>query len=111
MLDSVKPFNECIRILLESVQLDPHFVEFYDWSKLLGHEPDNIQIVANEVASRDGKDIHFEGGWHIAYHDDSDFGHDKSLAIKPYAALSAGGRPILLYAGDGVTDLSSASQT
>ncbi|PGH31791.1 hypothetical protein GX50_05457 [[Emmonsia] crescens] len=135
MLDSVKtPFNECIRILLENMELDPHFTEFYNWArahnvpivilssgmvpiihallvKLLGHEPDNIQIVANQVASRDGKAINSEGGWQIVYHDDSHFGHDKSLEIKPYAALPADQRPTLLYAGDGVSDLSAASQT
>ncbi|OJD19299.1 hypothetical protein AJ78_00748 [Emergomyces pasteurianus Ep9510] len=135
MLDSVKtPFSECIRILLENMELDPYFAEFYNWArdhnvpivilssgmvpvihallvKLLGHEPENIQIVANQVASRDGKDINSEGGWQIVYHDDSHFGHDKSLEIKPYAALPAGERPTLLYAGDGVSDLSAASQT
>ncbi|OAX77377.1 Pdp3-interacting factor 1, partial [Emergomyces africanus] len=41
----------------------------------------------------------------------SHFGHDKSLEIQPYAALPAGERPTLLYAGDGVSDLSAASQT
>ncbi|KAK2744337.1 hypothetical protein FQN55_006851 [Onygenales sp. PD_40] len=135
MLDSVKtPFDKCIETLLENMQLDPYFTEFYNWAcahnvpivilssgmvpiihallvKLLGHEPDNIQIVANQVASRDGKDINEEGGWEIVYHDDSHFGHDKSLEIKPYAALPEGERPTLLYAGDGVSDLSAASQT
>jgi 2-hydroxy-3-keto-5-methylthiopentenyl-1-phosphate phosphatase len=41
----------------------------------------------------------------------SHFGHDKSLEIKPYAALPKGERPILLYAGDGVSDLSAAAET
>jgi 2-hydroxy-3-keto-5-methylthiopentenyl-1-phosphate phosphatase len=41
----------------------------------------------------------------------SHFGHDKSLEIKPYAALPDGERPILLYAGDGVSDLSAAAET
>jgi 2-hydroxy-3-keto-5-methylthiopentenyl-1-phosphate phosphatase len=39
------------------------------------------------------------------------FGHDKSLEIKPYVALSNERRPLLLYAGDGVSDLSAASET
>ncbi|PGH07770.1 hypothetical protein AJ79_06158 [Helicocarpus griseus UAMH5409] len=135
MLDSVDtPFDECIRILLDNMELDPHFREFYDWAnehnvpivilssgmvpiihsllvKLLGHEPDNIQIVANQVGSRNGKDINTKGGWEIVYHDDSHFGHDKSLEIKPYAALPKEERPTLLYAGDGVSDLSAASET
>ncbi|EEP76319.1 conserved hypothetical protein [Uncinocarpus reesii 1704] len=135
MLDSVKnPFDECIRILCDNMQLDPYFAEFYNWAKdhnvpivilssgmvpvihallvkLLGHEPDHIQIVANQVKARPGKNINEENGWEIEYHDDSHFGHDKSIEIKPYAALSSDERPTLLYAGDGVSDLSAASQT
>lgn len=41
----------------------------------------------------------------------SHFGHDKSLEIKPYAALPDTERPVLLYAGDGVSDLSAAAET
>ena len=41
----------------------------------------------------------------------SSFGHDKSLAIRPYAGLPDGERPVLFYAGDGVSDLSAAKET
>lgn len=135
MLDSVpNPFDECKEVLKKNMKLDPHFVEFYDWAKdhnvpivvlssgmkpiisglfesLLGHKPDNLSIVSNDVESRDGRDINTPRGWQIKYHDDSHFGHDKSLEIKPYAALPEGERPILLYAGDGVSDLSAAAET
>lgn len=40
-----------------------------------------------------------------------DFGHDKSRAIRPYAALPADHRPILIYCGDGVSDISAARET
>jgi 2-hydroxy-3-keto-5-methylthiopentenyl-1-phosphate phosphatase len=96
MLDSVKPgFDECVQILKENMKLDPYFVEFYNWAKennvpivvlssgmvpiisglfeeLLGHKPDpkHLAIVANDVESRDGKDINTPGGWQIKYHDD-----------------------------------------
>ncbi|KAF3893147.1 Pdp3-interacting factor 1 [Trichophyton interdigitale] len=135
MLDSIDtPFDECVEFLCQRVTLDPHFTEFYNWAKnnnvpvvvlssgmvpiihallvkLLGHEPENIQIVANQVTSRDGKDINSKGGWQIDFHDDSHFGHDKSLEIRPYAAIPKSDRPILLYAGDGVSDISAARQT
>lgn len=96
MLDSVKPgFGECIQILKDNMKLDPYFTEFYNWAKehnvpivvlssgmvpiisglfevLLGHKPDpkHLAIVANDVESRDGKDINTPGGWQIKYHDD-----------------------------------------
>ncbi|KAK9770209.1 putative HAD-like domain-containing protein [Seiridium cardinale] len=134
MLDSVKtPFDECVRVLLKNIQLDPKFKEFHSWCRannvpvvvlsggmqpiiraLLAHlvgeeEVKDMQIVSNDVAPRPGKNINEEGGWTIVYHDASGFGHDKSLEIRPYAALPE--RPIMFYAGDGVSDLSAAKET
>ncbi|KAH6634797.1 HAD-like domain-containing protein [Chaetomium sp. MPI-SDFR-AT-0129] len=136
MLDSVKtPFNECIDILRQNITLDPGFKAFFEWASennvpivvlsggmtpvirallahLLGEEAvDTLQIVSNDVAPRDGKSINEEGGWQIVFHDDSGFGHDKSLEIRPYARLPAEERPVLFYAGDGVSDLSAAKET
>lgn len=140
MLESINtPFDECIRSLVNAMELDPHFTEFYHWTKsvgipivvlssgmvpiiralfthCLGFEPDpeHLHIVANDVTPREGKteaDINTAGGWTIKYHDESGFGHDKSREIKPYAELPANVRPILLYAGDGVSDLSAARET
>ncbi|KAJ5949518.1 hypothetical protein N7454_001102 [Penicillium verhagenii] len=136
MLASIKtPYDVCTETLLKNMKLDPYFEEFYYWAeennvpivilssgmrpiiaalleKFLGHEPrSHLTIISNEVTGRDGKDINSEGGWEIVYHDESHFGHDKSLEIKPYAALPDGERPVLLYAGDGVSDLSAAAET
>jgi 2,3-diketo-5-methylthio-1-phosphopentane phosphatase len=132
MLDSVTtPFNECIDILTKNIKLDPGFKDFYHWSRennvpivilsggmtpvistlldtLLGPGWD-IQIVSNDVQPRDGKNITDVGGWNIKFHDDSVHGHDKSIEIRKYSSLP--GRPIMFYAGDGVSDLSAAKET
>ncbi|KAI0905388.1 HAD-like domain-containing protein [Ustulina deusta] len=134
MLDSVtKPFDQCLELLLKNVKLDPAFKEFASWCRannvpivvlsggmqpviraLLAHlvgeeEAAVMQIVSNDVKPRPGKSINEENGWDIEFHDDSSFGHDKSLEIRPYAALSD--RPVMFYAGDGVSDLSAAKET
>jgi len=94
MMDSIKtPFDECIKILIENIKLDPYFKEFFDWTRannvpvvvlsggmtpvirallehLIGPEAKEIQIVSNDVQSRDGKSINEEGGWNISFHDD-----------------------------------------
>ncbi|KAK7203146.1 HAD-like domain-containing protein [Myxozyma melibiosi] len=130
MLKSVKkPFPECIEYLKAHVELDPGFADFYKWSveaglpviivssgmkpiihalltKLVGqHAADSIEIVANDV------DVHPDGSWDIVYRDESGFGHDKSRCIKPFAELPDESRPMLFYAGDGVSDLSAAKET
>ena len=82
---------------------------------LLGPDADDIEIISNEVENRPGKKIDQEGGWQIRFHDDSHFGHDKSLAIRPYKKhfdeVKGEARPTMLYAGDGVSDLSAARET
>jgi 2,3-diketo-5-methylthio-1-phosphopentane phosphatase len=135
MLDSVRaPFDECIQALLENIDFDPHFLDFYQWAKEhnvpivvlssgmapaihallerhLGSKPENISVISNDIRPRSGKSINEQGGWQISFRDNSHFGHDKSHAIKPYAGLTGPSRPVLMYAGDGVSDLSAASET
>ena len=138
-MDSVKvPFPECVQTLLDNIKLDPSFKDFYDWARannvpvvvlssgmvpiisallhhLVGPKSKDIEIEANECVDRPGKKKDQEGGWMIQFHDDSGFGHDKSLAIRPYAKhfddRSNEPRPTMLYAGDGVSDLSAARET
>ncbi|TGZ82406.1 hypothetical protein EX30DRAFT_370521 [Ascodesmis nigricans] len=129
MLDSVKlPFPQCIDLLVKNIKLDPGFADFYKWAtdndipvivlssgmepiirallkELVGPTAEGIKIVSNQV------DIHEDGTWDIVFHDDSHFGHDKSLAIRPYAHLPTNERPTLFYCGDGVSDLSAARET
>ncbi|KAJ4390693.1 hypothetical protein N0V93_004291 [Gnomoniopsis smithogilvyi] len=135
MMDSITaPYNECIDLLLKNIKLDPYFKEFFAYaqannipivilsggmepvihallSHLLGEEEvKKIQIVSNNVKARPGKDINEERGWEIVFHDDSGFGHDKSIEIRKYSQLPEGQRPGIFYAGDGVSDLSAAKE-
>jgi 2,3-diketo-5-methylthio-1-phosphopentane phosphatase len=129
MLDSVHhPFPECTQLLLDNITLDPGFKTFYEWSlannvpvivlssgmepiiralltHLIGPSADKIVIVSNDKTDLG------DGKWTIKFHDESHFGHDKSLAIKPYFELPADKRPVMFYAGDGVSDLSAARET
>lgn len=136
-MDSVKrPFPECIRLLCENIKLDPYFNDFYQWSRqvgvpvivlssgmtpiirgllvhLIGPEANDIEIVSNEVVDRPPKKKEEEGGWQIQFHDDSGFGHDKSLTIRPYAKHFESHpdepKPVMLYAGDGKPNCSGRS--
>jgi 2,3-diketo-5-methylthio-1-phosphopentane phosphatase len=141
MLDSWNlPFPEVIEILKKNIKLDPEFKTFVHWAKknhvpvivlssgmvpviqalledFLGVEDTkDIEIVANGVQERaPNHSLDKANGWTIDFHDDSSFGHDKSLTIRPYAdaiaKLSANEKTTLLYAGDGVSDLSAARET
>ncbi|KAK5085626.1 hypothetical protein LTS08_002909 [Lithohypha guttulata] len=142
MIDSWKvSLTEMIAILEQNISLDPHFREFVLWAKehkvpiivlssgmvpviaallnkLLGEDlMKDIEIIANEAEPIPPlNDLGKVKGWNIKFHDDSSFGHDKSLTIRPYANAIAAmpeedSKPTLLYAGDGVSDLSAARET
>ncbi|CAD0098949.1 unnamed protein product [Aureobasidium mustum] len=135
MMDSVKmPYDECIKYVSDNVKLDPGFNDYLQWAiknniptvvlssgmepiiraileKLVGENAKYIDVICNNIQARPGKQVNEEGGWELVYHDDSHFGHDKSLTIRPYAQLPADQRPTLFYAGDGVSDLSAAKET
>ena len=94
MMDSVKtPYDQCIKTLLQNIELDPYFREFYGWARannvpvvvlssgmepiirallvhLVGPDAEDIQIVSNDATSRDGKNMNEEGGWEIVFHDE-----------------------------------------
>ena len=134
------PFPEVLDILRANISLDPRFKDFMHWAnatstpvvvlssgmkpvlrmllaKLVGEDLiKDVEIICNDIQTvPPGNSLEKKDGWNIKYHDDSGFGHDKSLTIRPYAAAIAKmpeiERPTLLYAGDGVSDLSAARET
>ncbi|CAK7240720.1 MAG: hypothetical protein STHCBS139747_002167 [Sporothrix thermara] len=148
MMDSIRTtsFDDCIALLKANIKLDPHFETFFEWadkknvpivilsggmepvirgllSNWLGEDAvrRRLQIVSNNVEAREPgvKDLYKDaGGWQLVYHDDSPFGHDKSIEIRKYSRSSVDGsvlpadqRPVIFYAGDGVSDLSAARET
>jgi len=141
MLDTWNmPFQQVLDILAANIQLDSHFKDFMVWAranhvpvvvlssgmvpvlelllqKLLGEDlVKDLEIIANGTQTRaPGNSLEKADGWTIKFHDDSGFGHDKSLTIRPYAKaiakMAEEEKPTLLYAGDGVSDLSAARET
>lgn len=86
-------------------------------AKLIGSEAQDVEVTANAVVPLEGfKSINEDGGaWRVHFRDDSVYGHDKARTITPYAVhrdkMKEGVKPILMYAGDGVSDLSAAKET
>ncbi|KPI35512.1 putative phosphatase [Cyphellophora attinorum] len=141
MLDSWNmPFPKVLEILSENIQLDPGFKDFMVWARsnkvpvivlssgmygvidtllklLLGDDlASDLEIISNTTKPIPPKNSLDEAnGWTIEFHDDSGFGHDKSLTLREYAKaiekLPADQRPTMLYAGDGVSDLSAARES
>ena len=141
MLDTWNmPFPRVLQILSENIKLDPRFKEFLTWAReqevpvivlssgmvpvlkmllrqLVGEDlVKDLEIIANDTRLVPPKNSLDEAnGWTIKFHDESGFGHDKSLTIREYARAIAeipdSEKPTLLYAGDGVSDLSAARET
>jgi 2-hydroxy-3-keto-5-methylthiopentenyl-1-phosphate phosphatase len=140
-LESIKiGFDKCVKKAMGHIQLDKHFLDFYNWATSVSmpivvlsggfiplieaaleqfteHELHGIEVVANSVAVRDGfKSINEHGGaWRVQFRDNSIYGNDKAQAIKPYAehreTMDEADKPILLFAGDGISDLGAAGHT
>jgi 2-hydroxy-3-keto-5-methylthiopentenyl-1-phosphate phosphatase len=85
--------------------------------RFLGNEIRGIEVVANEVTLREGfGSIDQDGGsWKVRFRDDTVYGHDKAQAIKQYVEDREGmeeeEKPILLFAGDGISALGAAGHS
>ncbi|KAK1750191.1 phosphoserine phosphatase [Echria macrotheca] len=131
--------DKCIKKAIAHLRIDDGFIPFYQWAvsvgvpivilsgglvslieavlkPLVGDELLGIEIVANEAMPRDGfQSVNQDGGsWTIDFRDDTVYGNDKAQAIRSYAeyrdVMAPGEKPILLFAGDGVSDIGAAKQ-
>ncbi|EJD44789.1 hypothetical protein AURDEDRAFT_114288 [Auricularia subglabra TFB-10046 SS5] len=119
------PFEECKKIMVRDVRIDHGFVDFEAWCRAhdvpivivsSGMEPLIRAVLTANVGERDAARIDIianstrvkaDGSWELVYrHPESNWGHDKSLAILPYRQLAH--RPFLFFLGDGVSDLTAA---
>ncbi|KNE67512.1 2,3-diketo-5-methylthio-1-phosphopentane phosphatase [Allomyces macrogynus ATCC 38327] len=112
------------------VRLDPHFADVMDWcqahgapivvlsggldflvhdmlAQYLGDRVRELHIVTNH-----GHIDPVTHQWSVEYHDDTDLGHDKAASIRALLTLhdSSTTRPLVVFAGDGISDLSCAGE-
>ena len=72
----------------------------------------DLRIVSNHARAVPGSGgIDEAGGWEIAWRDNSRHGHDKAVEIRKFSQLPADQRPLMFYAGDGLSDYSAARET
>jgi len=128
------PFEDGFAIMEKTLEIDPDFQKFHRFcidnnipfnvisaglkpvlrkvlDKFLGEEESNrIQIVANEAEiSEDGSQ------WKPVWRHDTELGHDKALSITEARELAKlecedGTIPLIVFIGDGVSDLPAARQ-
>ena len=128
--------EECAAYQCMHSDLDAGFAEFYEWAKacdipvivlsaglqpliraliarLLGPEvAAEIEIISNEAVAWKDPDQSTRRDWQVKLHDNTEYGMYKSSYIQAYAYKHRNtpdkDRPVILFAGDGVSDLSAA---
>ncbi|EAW12121.1 putative 2,3-diketo-5-methylthio-1-phosphopentane phosphatase [Aspergillus clavatus NRRL 1] len=127
------PFEDGFEVMKQNLEIDPGFEEFHRFclankidfnvisaglkpilrrvlDTFLGEQASSIQIVANEV------DIKDDGSaWKPIWRHDTELGHDKALSVQEGRAEAAkycidGQIPLIVFIGDGVSDLAAARE-
>ncbi|KAK9455445.1 HAD-like domain-containing protein [Dipodascopsis uninucleata] len=128
------PFDESMEAMKEHLVIDPDFIEFHDFciregipfnvisaglkpvlrgvlNEFLGHhQSKRIDIISNDAEiSEDGSK------WKPIWRHDNSLGHDKSVSIKECRAqlkkhLLGNKSPLIIFIGDGVSDLPAARE-
>jgi len=127
------PFDDGFEVMRETLQMDPDFQEFHSFclkrripfnvisaglkpvlrrvlDEFIGEElARHIDIVANDAEiSPDGSQ------WKVLWKDDTALGHDKAASIQEARAQASDGEeeqpPLIIFIGDGVSDLPAARE-
>jgi 2,3-diketo-5-methylthio-1-phosphopentane phosphatase len=128
------PFEDGFEVMKDALDIDPDFKDFHEFcinnkipfnvisaglkpvlrrvlDHFLGEEQSaNIDIVANDATiSEDGSE------WKVIWKHDTPLGHDKALSITEYRRQAKiesedGTVPLVIFIGDGVSDLPAARQ-
>ena len=128
------PFEDGFELMKEKMQMDEGFRDFHDFclkrnipfnvisaglkpvlrrllDEFIGTDKaKHIDIVSNDLRINDST-----GEWQVEWRDDTPLGHDKSQSIKEARAqageASEGERPpLIVFIGDGVSDLPAAQE-
>ncbi|KAF3933108.1 hypothetical protein ABW19_dt0200014 [Dactylella cylindrospora] len=128
------PFEDGFEVMKEKLEIDPDFNNFHKFcitngvpfnvisaglkpilrkvlDVFLGEQQSaHIDIVANDAAiSKDGSE------WKPIWRHDNELGHDKAASIQEYKAIASsesedGSIPMIVFVGDGVSDLPAARE-
>jgi 2,3-diketo-5-methylthio-1-phosphopentane phosphatase len=127
------PFDDGFEVMKTALDIDPDFQSFHEFClnnsipfnvisaglkpvlrRVLDHflgkkASNNIEIVANDA------EITEDGKWSAVWRHDTDLGHDKAQSINEYredAKLESdnGTIPMIIFIGDGVSDLPAARE-
>jgi len=130
------PFDDGFEVMKTGLDMDPDFKTFHEFCvnnnipfnvisaglkpmlrKVLDHfigedASKHIQIVANDVKITENEHGH---SWEAVWKHDSDLGHDKALSMQEARAMAEleadnGTIPMIVFIGDGVSDLPAARE-
>jgi 2,3-diketo-5-methylthio-1-phosphopentane phosphatase len=126
------PFDDGFEVMKDTLEMDPDFQEFHDFciarkipfnvisaglkpvlrrvlDEFVGEHAHHIDIVANDAhISADGSE------WKVLWKDDTALGHDKAASIQEARAQASEvddeQPPLIIFIGDGVSDLPAARE-
>lgn len=126
------PFDDGFEVMKNRLEMDPDFQEFHNFcikrhipcnvisaglkpvlrrvlDEFVGENARHIDIVANDAQiSKDGSE------WKVFWKDDTALGHDKAASIQEARAQASDSddeqSPLIIFIGDGVSDLPAARE-